>query len=43
VATPTEETSVGLGEPRSRSELALEMMALRHQIAVLKRNGTRRP
>jgi hypothetical protein len=44
VATPTaEETSVGLGEPRSRSELVLEMIALRHQIAVLKRSGTRRP
>ncbi len=44
MATPTtEETSVGLGEPRSRSELVLEMIALRHQIAVLKRSGTRRP
>jgi hypothetical protein len=42
VATPTaEEPSVGLGEPRSRTELVLER--LRHQIAVLKRSGTRRP
>ena len=44
MATPTtEDTSVGLCEPRSRSELVLEMIALRHQIAVLKRSGTRRP
>jgi hypothetical protein len=44
VATPTtEETSVGLGEPRCRSELVLEMIALRHQIAVLKRSGTSHP
>jgi hypothetical protein len=44
VAAPTtEETSVGLGEPRSRTELVLEMIALRHQIAVLKRCRTRRP
>ena len=44
MATPTtEETSVDLGEPRSRSELVLEMIALRHQIAVLKRSRTRRP
>jgi len=43
VATPTaEETSVGLGA-RSRTELVLEMIALRHQIAVLKRSRTRRP
>jgi hypothetical protein len=34
---------VALGEPRSRSELVLEIIALRHQIAVLKRSGTRRP
>jgi hypothetical protein len=35
VATPTtEETSVGLGEPWSRSELVLEMIALLHQITV---------
>ena len=44
MATPTaEEASVGLGEPRSRTELVLEMTVLRHQIAVLKRSGTRRP
>ena len=44
MATPTtEDTSVRLCEPRSRSELVLEMIALRHQIAVLKRSGTRRP
>jgi hypothetical protein len=34
---------VGLGEPRSRTELVFEIIALRHQIAVLKRSGTRRP
>ena len=38
-----EAVSVGLGEPRGRTELVLEMIALRHQIAVLKRSGTRRP
>jgi hypothetical protein len=44
LATPTtEETSVRLCEPRSRSELVLEMIALHHQIAVLKRSGTGRP
>ena len=44
MATPTtEETSIGPGELRRRSELVLEMIALRHQIAVLKRSGTRRP
>jgi len=44
VATPTPEgTSVGPGESRSRNELVLEMIALRHQIAVLRRSGTRRP
>ena len=31
------------GEPRSLTELLLERIALRHQIAVLKRSGTRRP
>ncbi len=30
-------------EPRTRTELVLEGIALRHQIAVLKRSGTRRP
>ena len=44
MTTPSDEAvSVTLGEPRSRLELALEEMALRHQIAVLKRSGTRRP
>ena len=40
---PAEAVSVTLAEPRSRTELVLEMIALRHQIAVLKRSGTRRP
>jgi hypothetical protein len=31
------------GEPRTRTALLLEAIALRHQIAVLKRSGTRRP
>jgi hypothetical protein len=35
--------SVAPGAPQSRTELALEAIALRHQIAVLKRSGTRRP
>jgi hypothetical protein len=44
VATPTgQEVSGGRGEPRSRAGLVLEIIALRHQIAVLKRSGTRRP
>ena len=30
-------------EPRTRTELLLESIALRHQIAVLERSGTRRP
>ena len=30
-------------EPRTRTALVLESIALRHQIAVLKRSGTRRP
>jgi hypothetical protein len=38
-----EAVAVTLGEPRSRTELLLEAIALRHQIAVLKRSGTRRP
>jgi hypothetical protein len=29
--------------PRTRTALLLESIALRHQIAVLERNGTRRP
>jgi putative transposase len=45
VTTPSDEAvSVTLSRrPRSRTELALEEIALRHQIAVLKRSGTRRP
>ncbi len=31
------------GEPRSRTALLLEALALRHQIAILERSGTRRP
>lgn len=38
-----EATSISPGEPRSRIELLLEMIALHHQIAVLRRSGTRRP
>jgi hypothetical protein len=38
-----EPVSVALSEPRSRSDLLLETIALHHQIAVLKRSGTRRP
>ncbi len=38
-----EAASVNLGQPRSRTDLVLEMIALRHQVAVLKRSGTRRP
>jgi len=44
MTTPSDEAAlVTVGERRSRLELALEEMALRHQIAVLKRSGTRRP
>ncbi len=44
MAMPTAEAvSVSPDQPRSRTELVLEMIALRHQIAVLKRSGTRRP
>lgn len=44
MAMPTTEVvSVSPDEPRSRTELVLAMIALRHQIAVLKRSGTRRP
>jgi hypothetical protein len=35
MAVPTETGSVTLGEPRSRSDV-LEMIALRHQIAVVR-------
>jgi hypothetical protein len=38
-----QEGSAGIGEPRSRTELVFEMIALRHQVAVLNRSGTRRP
>jgi hypothetical protein len=34
---------VASGEPRTRTALLLEAIALRHQIAVLERSGTRRP
>ena len=34
---------VARGEPRTRTALMLESIALRHQIAVLKRSGTSRP
>ena len=30
-------------EPRTHTDLVLEAIALRHQIGVLKRSGTRRP
>jgi len=35
--------SVARSEPRTRTALLLEGIALRHQIAVLKRSRTRRP
>jgi hypothetical protein len=42
---PTSESSpmARSGEPRTRTSLLLESIALRHQIAVLERSGTRRP
>jgi len=42
---PTSGASLGApsGEPRTRTALLLESIALRHQIAVLERCGTRRP
>jgi len=44
MAMPTNEADVMAGsEPRSRTALLLESIALRHQIAVLERSGTRRP
>src|SRR5215470_9526936 len=45
MTTPSDEAvSITLGhQPRSRTDVALEAIALRHQIAVLKRSGTRRP
>jgi hypothetical protein len=39
----SETAAISIDEPRSGVELVLEMIALRHQIAVLKRCGTRRP
>jgi len=35
--------SVARSEPRTRTSLLLESIALRHQIAVLQRSRTRRP
>src|ERR1700686_2041944 len=44
MAMPTNESEAVAGsEPRSRTALLLESIALRHQIAVLERSGTRRP
>jgi len=43
MTTPSEVSVTLSHQPRSRMELALEAIALRHQIAVLKRSGTRRP
>src|SRR5260370_24002948 len=44
MATPTSEAvSVARSEPRTRTALVLEAVALRHQIAVLERSRTRRP
>src|SRR5260370_5940193 len=44
MATPTSRAvPVARSEPRTRSALVLEAIALRHQIAVLERSGTRRP
>src|SRR5271167_3382807 len=44
MAKPTNSAvSVVLSEPRTFTELLLEGIALRHQIAVLERGGTRRP
>ena len=44
MAMPSAEAaSISPGECRSRPELVLELIALRHQIAVLVCEGTRRP
>src|SRR6202166_4905861 len=44
MATPTSRAGlVARTEPRTRTALLLEAIALRHQIAVLKRSRTRRP
>jgi hypothetical protein len=39
----TKATAEARNEPRTRTDLVLEAIALRHQIAVLKLSGTRRP
>lgn len=38
----TDATADARSEPRTHTDLVLEAIALRHQIAVLKRSGTRR-
>jgi putative transposase len=43
VATSAKFLVARSGEPRTRTALLLESIALRHQIAVLERSGTRRP
>ena len=44
MATPTSDAvPVARNEPRTRTALLLEAIALRHQIAVLERSRTRRP
>src|SRR3981189_2696682 len=44
MATPTNAAlPLARSEPRTRTELLLESLALRHQIAVLERSGTPRP
>jgi putative transposase len=44
MATPTSgAVPVARNEPRTRTALLLEAIALRHQIAVLERSRTRRP
>src|ERR1019366_9957582 len=44
MAMPTSGAVPGArSEPRTRTALVLEAIALRHQIAVLERSGTRRP
>jgi len=44
MATPTSgAVPVARNEPRTRTALVLEAIALRHQIAVPERSGTRRP
>jgi hypothetical protein len=44
MVTPTSRAvPVARDEPRTRTALVLEAIALRHQITVLERSGTRRP